>query len=201
VAGFVVGADVVGAVVVGAVVGELVGVALVVGDVVGVGVPVGEDVGLLVAVAEGWVTGVFPPDWDVGVSVGVLVDVGEGVAVAVGLPGGLVVSPASDVVGLTLGAPFEWDVSRTATTAMMTAAAAAVMGQRHRRQPDARRLGGIPPVPPGTGGVAALNGPDAATSDVASIPGAPGARLCSTRVSATESAADAGTTGSSVVGS
>ena len=76
--GFDVGAVVVGAVVVGAVVGdgvglvvgELVGVALVVGDVVGVGVEVGEDVGLLVAVAEGWVTGAFPPDWDVDVDVG-----------------------------------------------------------------------------------------------------------------------------------
>ena len=126
----------------------------------------------------------------------------EEAAVAVGVAGGLVVSPASDAVGLTLGAPpCEPDTSRTATTAMMTAAAAAVIGQRHRRQPDARRAGGMPPVPPGTDGVAALNGPDAGTSDVASIPGAPGARLRSARVAATESAADAGTTGSSVVGS
>jgi hypothetical protein len=210
----VVGAVVVGAVVgdvvglvVGLVVGELVGVALVVGDVVGVGVEVGEDVGLLVAVAEGWVTGAFPPDWDVdvGVGVGFLAGVFEEVAVAVGVAGGLVVSPASDAVGLTLGVPFEWDRSRTATTAMMTAAAAAVMGQRHRRQPDSRWPGGMPPVPPGmppvppgTGGVAALNGPDAGTSDVASIPGA---RLRSARVAPTESAADAGTTGSRVVGS
>jgi hypothetical protein len=209
VAGFVVGADVVGAVVVGAVVGvgllvgELVGVA--VADVVGVGVQVGEDVGLLVAVAEGWVTGALPPDWEVGVSVG-FAGVFEALVVAVGVAGGFVVSPARDAVGLTFGEPCEPESSRTATTAMMTAAAAAAIGQRHRRQPDARLPGGMPPVPPGMppvppgrGGVARLNGPDAGTSDVASIPGP---RLRSTRVAgAPPAAAAAPMTGSSVVGS
>jgi hypothetical protein len=214
VAGFVVGADVVGADVVGAVVGEVVGllvgelVGVAVADVVGVGVQVGEDVGLLVAVAEGWVAGALPPDWEVGVSVG-LAGVFEALVVAVGVAGGFVVSPARDAVGLTFGEPCEPDSSRTATTAMMTAAAAAVIGQRHRRQPDVRLAGGMPPVPPGMppvppgrGGVARLNGPDAGTSDVASIPGVPGPRLRSTRVAeAPPTAADAPMTGSSVVGS
>jgi hypothetical protein len=203
VVGFVVGV-VVGAVVVGAVVGEdvglLVGEAVHVGDVVGVGVQVAEYVGL--PVAECCVTGAFPLDWDAGVAVGFFAGVFEEPAVAVGVAGGFVVSPASDVVGLTLGAPCGRDTSRTATTAMMTAAATAVTGQRHRPSGDGRLPGGnggMPPAPPGRPGPAALNGPDAGTRDVS---GSSGPRLRSTRVPETESAApDARTTGSSVVGS
>ena len=81
---------------------------------------------------------------------------------------------------------------------MMTAAAAAAAGQRHRLSVD----GGLPGGdggPPGTVGLAALNGADAGTTDVSGNP-EPGPP--STRVAETESAApDAGTTGSSVVGS
>ena len=73
----------------------------------------------------------------------------EELAVAVGVAGGFVVSPASDAVGLTFAAPCECDTSRTATTAMMTAAAAAAAGQRHRRSVD----GGLGPAgPPGRRG-------------------------------------------------
>ena len=131
-----------------------------VGDVVGVGVEVGDDVGVLVAVAAGCVTGANPLDWDVGVAVGVFfAGVFEALAVAVGVAGGFVVSPARDAVGLTLGVPCE-------------------LGQeqdRHHRDddrrggrrdrpappPPARRplagrhaagAAGMPPVPPGTGG-------------------------------------------------
>lgn len=200
----VVGAVVVVGEVVGLEVGELddVGVALVVGDDVGVGLEVGEEVALLVAVADGWVTGVFPAGWGAGVAVGFFAAAFEELAVAVGVDGGFVASPASDAVELTLGVPCEWDVSRIATTAMIAAAATAVTGQRHRRQPDGRRAGGrppVPPVPPGTSRPDASNGPDTGTRDVS---GSSGPRACSTRVAATGSAAaDAGTTGSSVVGS
>ena len=146
-------------------------------------------------------TGAFPPDWDVGVAVGFFAGAFEELAVAVG-DAGFVVSPASDVVGLALAAPCECDTSRTATTAMMTAAATAVIGQRHRLSGDGRLPGGdggMPPAPPGRPGPAALNGPDAGTRDVS---GSSGPRLRSARVAETESAApDARTTGSSVVGS
>lgn len=192
--------------VVGLEVGELddVGVALAVGDDVGVGVgfEVGEEVARLVAVADGWVTGVFTAGWDVGVAVGFFAGAFEELAVAVGVDGGCVLSPASEAVELTLGVPCEWDVSRIATTAMIAAAATAVTGQRHRRQPDGCLPGGmppVPPVPPGTVRPAASNGPDTGTRDVS---GRSEPRAGSTRVAATGSAAArAGTTGSSVVGS
>ena len=202
----VVGAVVVVGEVVGLEVGELddVGVALAVGDVVGVGVgfEVGDEVARLVAVADGWVTGVFTAGWDVGVAVGFFAGAFEELAVAVGVDGGCVLSPASEAVELTLGVPCEWDVSRIATTAMIAAAATAVTGQRHRRQPGGRLPGGmppVPPVPPGTVRPAASNGPDTGTRDVS---GRSEPRAGSTRVAATGSAAaGAGTTGSSVVGS
>ena len=146
------------------------------------------------AVAEGCATGAFPADWDAGVVVGFFAGVFEELAVAVA--DGCVVSPSSDAVGL--GPACEWDKSRTATTAMMTAAAAVVIGHRHRRQPDVRRDGGAG-GPPGTVGLAALNGADTGTTDVS---GNSEPRPPSTRVAETESAApDAGMTGSSVVGS
>ena len=124
-AALVVGA-VVGAVVVDAVVGEVVGlevgelvdvgVALVVGDDVGVGFEVGVEVALVVA--DGWVTGVLTAGWDGGVAVGFFAAALEVLAVAVGEDGGVVLSPASEAVELTLGVPREWEVSRIATTAM-----------------------------------------------------------------------------------
>lgn len=131
--------------------------------------------------------------------VGCCVGACDALAVAVGVAGGFVVCPARDGVGLTLGAPCELDTSRTATTAMMTAAAATAIGQRHRRQPDGGPAGGIPPVPPGTSRPATVDEPDAGTRDVF---GKSGPRPRSTLVAATESAAPPpGTTGSSVVGS
>jgi len=189
----VVGAVVVGAVVVGAVV---------VGAVV---------VGAVVAGAAGWVTGVNALAVGVGFFAGCLAGVFEALTVAVGVAGGFVVSPARDAVGLGLGPPCEPVRSRTATTAMMTAAAAAVSGQRHRRQPDGGwpgGTGGMPLVPPATPGTvrAALCGPDAGTMAVA---GSSGPRARSSRVAAIESAAaaaaspaaTAGTAGPSAVAS
>jgi len=69
--------------------------------------------------------------------VGVGVGVADGVAVATLVVGAFVEFPASDAVGFTLGVPpLECEVSTTATTAMMTAATAARIGQRHRRSGD-----------------------------------------------------------------
>ena len=200
----VVGVDVVGVVAVG--VGDVVGVAVAVGVGVGVevevGVEVAVDVGVLPVVAVGCVPWVNPVGWDVGVAVGFFFFAGafDAVAVAVGVAGGFVVSPARDAVGVTFGEPCELDSIRTATTAMMTAAAAAASGQRHRLSRDRLLPGGMPPVPPPPMfSPAAVNGPDTGTRDVSGSSG-PGPR--STRVAETESAAaDTGMTGSSVVGS
>jgi hypothetical protein len=185
-----VGVVVVAVGVVGVVVGDVVevGVAVVVRDVVGVGVQVGEDDAVLLAVAVGCVPRVA--DWDV-------VGFFAGVLVAVGVPGGRVVSPARDAAGLTppLDAPPECDVSTTATTATMTTAAAAVISQRHRRSGDRRLPGGMPPVPPGMSRPA-VKGPDAGTKDVS------GRRLRSSLVAEADSAAaDGGMDGARTVGS
>jgi hypothetical protein len=178
-------------------VGDEVGVAVAVG--VGVQVGVVDDVGVLFAVAAGCVPWLNPVGWDAGVAVGFFAGVFEALVVAVGVAGGFVVSPARDAVGVTFGEPCELDSTRTATTAMMTAAAAPVIGQRHRLSRDRLLPGGIPPVPPPMFSPAAVNGPDTGTRDVS---GSSGPGLRSTRVAETESAAaDTGMTGSSVVGS
>ena len=110
------------------------------GDVVcvGVAVAVGADVVGLAVWAGAVVGAVCVAGLDAGCAV-VWVGVGVGVAfgVAAGVFGAFVAFPASDAVGFTLGVPpFECETSSTATTAMMTAAAAARMGQRHRRSGD-----------------------------------------------------------------
>ena len=195
---------------VGDVVAVVVGVAEAVGDrvalcdCVAVGVEVGVDDVLWVAVGAACVLGVLAADADAGVVGFFFAGVFDAVAVAgaVGVAGGFVVSPARDAVGVTFEEPCEFDSSRTATTTMMTAAAAAVIAQRHRRSADGGRPGGmapVPPMPPATSCPLAVNGPDAATRDVA---GSSGPTLRSTLVAEADSAAaDAGMTGSSVVGS
>src|ERR1700722_10197799 len=172
------------------VVGDDVGVGLVVGDDVGVGLVVGDVVGLVVGdevrkVVDCCVLGVDAADLE-GVAV-VTEGVGEP-AVAVGA--GLLASPAS--VAVAVAPPFPppglCDVSRTAATATMITAAAAVTSQGHRRRRDGGLRGG-------SGGMLAplfcpmSSGPENGTRDVSEKP-------WSSRVAEAAPAAAAPTTGS-----
>ena len=154
-----VAAAVVGAagLVVGLVVGDVVG--LVVGDVV----LVADDDE--VRYVDGCVAGA--DEDDVAVTVGVAVGFGEAEVVGLGVAG-RVALPASDWVAVAppLPPPGLCDMSRTAATAPITTAAAAVTSQPHRRRPRDRGLrggsGGMLAPPP----VPRSSGPETGTRDV-----------------------------------
>ena len=128
------------------------GVGLWVGAVLEVAVAVGDDdvvcVGVEVAVVAGvvglavWAGAVVGAACVAGLDADCVgVGVADGVAVAAGVVGAFVGFPASDAVECTWGVPaWECEVSRTAITATMTAAAPVRPSQRHRRSGDGGQL-------------------------------------------------------------